>query len=245
MTASPITAGMESHKPLLLRPTESDLFVAEQVFGWQEYKLPELIEATLVNLARAWRNNSIAPIIVDGGANTGYSAIYFAVKFPEAIVIAIEPNAPSFELLIKNTSDFSNIHAIQAALWCDENGVDLEFPDGGAWAVRARSHGVGGKRPRTLSVTLESAMQTVANGRLLICKLDIEGAEREVCRASADTLQAAACVIVEEHDFLYEDGGCLAAVNEALAPSMAPPLELGENLLFINTGAEMQTASSD
>jgi hypothetical protein len=81
-------------------------------------------------------------------------------------------------------------------------------------------------------------MEDIPGARLLICKLDIEGAEREVCAASAEVLQSAACVIAEIHDFLFHDGGCRAAVLEALAPTMAAPVTLGENLVFIRLPGE-------
>ena len=56
---------------IFLRPTDSDLFVAGQVFGWREYELPREIEAELIALGRSWRVGGTVPIVVDGGANDG------------------------------------------------------------------------------------------------------------------------------------------------------------------------------
>jgi FkbM family methyltransferase len=215
---------------IFLRPTDSDLFVAGQVFGWREYELPWKIEAELIALGRSWRAGGTVPIVVDGGANIGYSSLFFASRFPEAIVLAVEPNPESYELLLRNTSKCRNVIPVQAALWRDDDGVDLEFEEHGSWAARTVAPR---NRPTTRSVTLESLIETIADARLLICKLDIEGAEREVCAASAEILQSAACVIVETHDFLFKDGGCRAAVTRTLAPTMTAPSTIGENLVFL------------
>jgi FkbM family methyltransferase len=221
---------------IVLRPTDSDLFVASQVFGWREYELPREIEAGLTALGRSWRACGMVPIIVDGGANAGYSSLFFASRFPEAIVLAVEPNPGSHEILLRNVSRYRNVIPVQAALWRDESGVDLEFEEHGSWAVRTVAPRK--DRPATRSVTLEGLLENVPGARLLICKLDIEGAEREVCAASAKVLQSAACVIAETHDFLFHDGSCRAAVMEALAPIMAAPVTLGENLVFLQLPEE-------
>jgi FkbM family methyltransferase len=221
---------------IILRPTDSDPFVASQVFGWREYELPQETEAGLMALSRSWRACGIVPVVVDGGANTGYSSLFFASRFPEAIVLAVEPNPESYEFLLRNVSKCRNIIPVQAALWCDESGVDLEFEGHGSWAVRAVASRR--DRPATRSVTLEGLIENIPGARLLVCKLDIEGAEREVCAASANILQSAACVIAETHDFLFQDGSCAAAVMEALAPTMAAPVTLGENLVFLRRPEE-------
>ena len=230
----PVSVGAKTNRPVLLRPTDSDLFVASQVFGWQEYSLPKSLTTSLSRLAQTWRSKNIVPVIVDAGANAGYSALYFSALFPEAEIIAIEPNPASFNFLMRNVSQCKNIRAIEAALWSHENGVDLEFPNSGSWSVRAIKHQGTDERPLTQSTTLEGILRTVPGGRMLICKLDIEGAERDVCRASAKTLQTAACVIVETHDFLFEDGGCHEAVTDALISKMPSPIRLGENWDFVN-----------
>ena len=87
---------------VLLRPTESDLFVASQVFGWKEYDIGALRCRTLNTLARSWREAGYCPVIVDGGANVGYSSLFFANTYPDATVFALEPNPLTFEVLKRN-----------------------------------------------------------------------------------------------------------------------------------------------
>jgi hypothetical protein len=56
-------------------------------------------------------------VIIDAGANIGTSSIYFATRYPNAKVFAIEPEENNFTLLTKNTNRYANIIAIKAAIW--------------------------------------------------------------------------------------------------------------------------------
>ena len=69
--------------------------------------------------------------IVDAGANIGLSSIFYANKYPEAKIIAIEPENSNFQMLQKNCAGYPRIFPLHAALW-RENA-----------AVRIRDCGVG------------------------------------------------------------------------------------------------------
>ena len=43
------------------------------------------------------------PLVVDAAANIGAGAVYFALKYPQARVVAVEPEPHNHELLIANT----------------------------------------------------------------------------------------------------------------------------------------------
>ena len=49
--------------------------------------------------------NTEQPYILDCGANIGLSVIYFKKQWPNATVIAFEPDEKNFEYLNKNTED--------------------------------------------------------------------------------------------------------------------------------------------
>lgn len=84
---------------LEVRPSDSDLFILSQIFGWQEYNIDPEHLRMLRETASDWRAAGITPLIIDAGANVGYSSLYFADMFPDAYVLAIEPNVESFEIL--------------------------------------------------------------------------------------------------------------------------------------------------
>ncbi|MEZ6091277.1 MAG: hypothetical protein R3C05_25325 [Pirellulaceae bacterium] len=47
----------------------------------------------------------------------------FAMRFPSARILAIEPEDANFELLLKNVERYPNITPIQAALWNRDESV--------------------------------------------------------------------------------------------------------------------------
>ena len=84
--------------PVTLRLKTSDISTYEQVFGNDEY------DFSLNNPPR---------VIVDGGANIGLASIYFANRYPDAKIIAIEPEASNFSLLQRNVAAYPQITPIQ------------------------------------------------------------------------------------------------------------------------------------
>jgi 16S rRNA G1207 methylase RsmC len=100
-----------------VRPRESDLFVLSQVFGWTEYDIGRRREASLITLMQATKENGDVPIIIDAGANVGYSSLYLADVYRDALVIAVEPNLDSFDILQKNCAANERIRPVRAALW--------------------------------------------------------------------------------------------------------------------------------
>jgi FkbM family methyltransferase len=55
--------------------------------------------------------------ILDLGAYVGFAAIFLAQRFPDAEIVCVEPSAENFRLLMLNTSAYSNIRQINAAVW--------------------------------------------------------------------------------------------------------------------------------
>ena len=70
------------------------------------------------------------PVIIDAGANVGLSAVFYANRFPNARIIAIEPEPSNYEMLKRNVVPYSNVTPVQAALW-KENGPLRLFDTGG------------------------------------------------------------------------------------------------------------------
>ena len=58
--------------------------------------------STLREVAANWQTAGIKPVIIDAGANVGYSALYFASLFPGVCVLAVEPDRTSFEILARH-----------------------------------------------------------------------------------------------------------------------------------------------
>lgn len=139
--------------------------------------------------------------IVDAGANIGIASIYFVHRFPQARVLAIEPDASNFEMLVRNTRPYPAIVPVHSALWSHDGEVGIMEPDAssgraGKWGLFTLD-GPGGVRVR--SASMRTLMREHAISRIDVLKMDIEGAEREVLE-SCDWMDDVRCVMIELHD---------------------------------------------
>ena len=212
---------------LLIRPTDSDLFVISQVFGHCEYEIGKAGQSALNRLATAWRQRGFIPVVVDAGANVGYSSIFLRDQYPDAIVMAIEPDRQAYEVLISNCAGLEQIMPVYGALWSHEGEVALVNSERPSWA-RAVSDGRG-----VPSVTLQSLLAKLPRTRLLMLKMDIEGAELDATRDCGKVLKDVPCIIVEPHDFMLPGRGCLSFVYASLNGRSIDSLVNGENLILI------------
>lgn len=151
-------------------------------------------------------------VIVDGGANAGYASIYFANRFPDAHIIAIEPEASNFELLSLNTADYPNVRLVRSGLWSRRTVLKIENPSEAHWAFRV-DEGEGAEA--IPAITMEDVLELSPTGAVDILKLDIEGAEREVFRGDPKWLERVDALIVELHDRVRP--GCSELVLSAAA----------------------------
>jgi FkbM family methyltransferase len=213
-----------------IEPRGSDLFVASQIFGHEEYSLSDTVSDRLNERAKQIRTNNQVPIIIDGGANVGYSALYFAKAFPEAKVIAFEPDLRTYGCLKRNTSGRDQIEAVHGALWSHSEGV-LIRPDSNqsSWSFRVSTEG-----ERQPSLVLSKIFNENPLWRPLIVKLDVEGAEREIISSSPDVFRAAACIMVEPHDFKFPGSCCLSSLYSIVASRPMDTLINGENLILLD-----------
>jgi hypothetical protein len=105
--------------PISMRAGTSDLWVFDQIFLYKE------MEADF--------GQNIASII-DAGANIGLTSVYFANRFPNAQILALEVDRQNFELLIENTRPYANIKPLLNGLWNRRANLIIDNPDEYPWA---------------------------------------------------------------------------------------------------------------
>jgi FkbM family methyltransferase len=166
--------------PVAIRRGTSDVSTFEQVFVEQEYDIPlEFDPAT----------------IVDAGANIGLVSVLFASRYPEARIVAIEPDADNFAILERNIRAYPNITAVRAALWSRAGALRIANPEDEPWAfhVEEANHGA------IAAVTVEDILGILGAVRLDVLKMDVEGAEVEVMARSAPWIDHVGVLIAELH----------------------------------------------
>lgn len=164
--------------------------------------------------------------IVDCGANIGLSAVYFANKFPNATIIAIEPDSQNFEFLKKNTTPYKNIHCLQRAVWPTSVQMEVVDPGNGGWSLQTKASETGTMK----SITLDEVMQQFDFSTIDLLKIDIEGAEKELFESHYEHwLAKTGTIAIELHDFLQP--GTSDNFYQAVAPFHFKMSPKGENLI--------------
>jgi len=207
--------------PVHVRPHTTDVDTFLEVFVRREYDLTGSKRAS-----RGAQKRDIASI-VDGGANVGYTSLFFTRAYPEARIIAVEPDASNFALLVRNTRPYPQITALHGALWPHAGSLHISNPQAEHWAFQVQEAATA--EPGAIrAFTVIDLLALTANTHLDLLKLDIEGTEKELFTSGAASwLPHVDLIAIELHDFLR--AGCAAAFYRALAPYEFSQFTLGEN----------------
>lgn len=189
--------------PVLLRTRSSDVATYHQIFIKTGYD---------VDLA-------VTPqTIIDAGANVGFTSVYFAQKYPQANILAIEPESANFKLMRKNTRPYPTIVPVKAALWNTNAEIVIADPGVGTWGFRTHAqiethHGAyAGKAP---GVTVDRLITDYNLEFIDILKIDIEGAEKEVFENVTKWIHKIGVIMIELHERIKP--GCTHTVMRATA----------------------------
>lgn len=139
-----------------------------------------------------------APCIIDGGANIGLATLYFKKLYPEAKIIAFEPDPKIFKTLEENIVNFNltDVILINKALSDKESYVDFycEGADGGRINTDESN-------AKTIKVPTTSLREYLNQKEIHFLKLDIEGAEIDVLNDIKYNLQNVKMIFIEYHSF--------------------------------------------
>jgi FkbM family methyltransferase len=176
--------------PLACRPGTSDFDVFTEMFIEREYSVIDDLEDV--------------GLILDCGANVGYSAAYLLTRFPEAELIAVEPDAENFHVMDLNLQPYGErASAVHAAIWSHPAAlaiVDEPYRDGRSWAIQVRE-----ARPHEAvdaeGLDIGTLLAQSAHERISILKMDIEGAEAVVFSSNYEGwLDVVDTLVVELHE---------------------------------------------
>jgi FkbM family methyltransferase len=176
--------------PFVVRCPSSDIPTYEQIFLTQEYDF---------HVRRPPR------VIIDAGANIGLASIYFASRFPEARIIAIEPEDTNVELLRLNTRAYPNVTVFQGALWGRDEPLHVVDRKFGKWGFMTEA--AAGPQPTggtitqvTRGISVPTLLDEHGIQEIDIFKIDIEGSEKELFEDSGAWIGRTNALIVELHD---------------------------------------------
>ena len=218
-------------RPLHTRGTPADKGVVQQIFQNQDYWLGRLRRGAELH---RWYDTAVEkgqrPFILDAGANIGASAVWFNFEFPAATIVAIEPEAANFDLLLKNTAGL-NVDARKAALGSCAGMASIFDPGEGEWGYRTAT-----AREGTIPQLSADDLVSEFSGKgflPFIAKIDIEGGEAELFSQNVGWVDAFPLLIIELHDWLLPGAGSSLPFLKCIAQRDRDFVYIGENVFSI------------
>lgn len=199
-----------------VRPRTSDRNMLSDVLLDREYDLP--LDAP-------------PRFIVDAGANAGYTSVFFAHRYPDARIVALEPEESNFSALLANVRRLPQVTPLHLGLWPRVAQLRVENPDdvkSGFRMTECAPDHPGAVR----ATTLPALMEQFGVEQIDVCKIDIEGGE---CELFSDPgcdawLSRTRVLILELHDRYRPDASRI--VEQALARHPHMRETRGSNLVY-------------
>lgn len=194
--------------PAFVRRRTVDVGVWDEVFISEEYAAPTAASPEY---------------IIDAGANIGLTSVFYAIAFPQATIIAIEPAEENWELLQRNTRAYPQIKPTLAALWPTTTRVNIANPtDASVSFFCSESTGAG----TVQTVTVPELMLRHEMPHVDILKVDVEGAEKAIFSAAAPWIGKVRRFAIEFHD--RKVPGCRASFEAVVPPATSECLRRGQ-----------------
>ncbi len=178
--------GYES--PAWLRYGSSDRLVFKQIFLQEEYA--------------ALKDLDDPKLIVDCGANVGYSSLYFLNQYPNTTIIAVEPDPENFKVCERNLAPYQDrVSLMQSAIWSHPAQLRSNFSKGpgNEWAVRVKECRPG-EESNLVSTDIATLLENSDFETIDLLKIDVEGAEAVIFSHNFDTwLKKVKNIVIELH----------------------------------------------
>ncbi|MCM8756773.1 MAG: FkbM family methyltransferase [Candidatus Omnitrophica bacterium] len=214
-----LVENIELNAPFILRKdSAADIFTFASIFLYRWYDFPIDFRPEF---------------IIDCGANIGCFSVLIASRFPEAKVVAIEPERENSIILEWNTKFYKNIHSIKAAIYSKPQKVNLiqdltKRED----AFRITEDEEGDSVEIVNTITIPSILKSFGYNYIDILKIDIEGSEYELFSKNYEEwLGCVKILIIEFHDRFKP--GCREKVELAIKRfDCGNPIKVGENFVY-------------
>jgi FkbM family methyltransferase len=223
-------AGLEPEDVVVISDEHFGTQVArKRTTDWSTYRQ--------IFLREDWRfKRSISPgTVIDLGANVGYATVWYHATFPEARIVAIEPDAANSATARLNIAlgchNGADISLEQTAIWHTDSWLKISNPDGKASGLQV-TEAEPGEPGAFKATTVGSIMDRHGMDTVDVVKVDIETSERFLFAKNTGWLDRVNCVAIEFHDRIVP--GCREPVVAALDRHFGEYDEVsrGENTMF-------------
>lgn len=222
---------------VFVRKRTSDVAVFRNAFLERESDLMVYPQgASVMNRYKEILAHGRKPIVIDCGAHTGLSTIFFVLLFPKATVVALEPSADNFELLRRNVGGHKTVIPLRAGIWDKKTCLRIDNQTAEPFAYRTAecSQTDLGAIP---ALSIPDLLDRFPDGDPVLIKIDVEGAERALFRSNTGWLERTPLLIVELHDWLLPWGRTSADFLGCVAGMRCDFVIRGENVFVFNWAA--------
>jgi FkbM family methyltransferase len=221
-------------RPFFFRPTSrGDRGVIRQIFKNQDYSLTFFrLAPKLANYYSKCIASGRMPLIIDAGANIGASSVYFSLHYPNAAIVAIEPERNNCELLRRNCSDIEHVRVLEAALGGESCHMRLQDPCGCDAGFRIATEGA--YEIEVLTVAQIIRDYPASSHAPFICKIDIEGSEKLLFETNTEWVQHFPLLIIELHDWMLPGEANSRNFLKTVSQLNVDFLYRGENVFCFN-----------
>jgi len=160
------------------------------------------------------------PLILDCGAHIGVGVLFFKRLYPNARIVAFEPNPAVFPILERNVrqNNLADVRLVNAAVAAEAGEIDFHAQRGscrdrtwGGSAARNRWLELEPKKSRTIRVPAVR-LSTFLDRPVDLLKLDVEGLEAEVLTEAEPALHRAREIVLEFHGSGTNPGNSLERI---------------------------------
>lgn len=181
---------------LVIPDSASFLFMYDEIFKTEIYK---------------FKTDNPVPYIIDGGANIGLASIYFKKLYPNAEIVAFEPDPTIFKILEANINSygFDRIKLIAKGLWNQETTLKFQIEGADAGSLETFDN----SNDKHLDQVPVTSLKSYLNKSVDFLKLDIEGAETVVLKDIVKNLQKVERIFVEYHSYVEQEQSLNEIIN--------------------------------
>ncbi|MBC7413297.1 MAG: FkbM family methyltransferase [Bacteroidia bacterium] len=176
----------------------SDYSVFKQIFNFKEY---DLVLSLIKLNSNTTKENTI---IIDAGANVGYTSSYFAHNLNSVSIYGVEPSVHNCEIYAENIKTIPTPQSVKIynAALSEKQGVhysiERDFRDKKDWSITTNENTNG----EIKGISISEIINKNNLKYITLLKIDIEGAERFIFKTENDLsfLKITQIIAIEIHD---------------------------------------------
>lgn len=179
-------------------PTKIDAITLDHVFSLQQYNLSKWTQFhRLLDLKKNQQK-----LVLDLGANVGFSSLYFYNHISNIKVLAVEPEMNNLTCLEYNSKNYEEIKIINGAIGGAPGKANIfdTKADSNAFTVNRSKD----NSSNTLEIfSINQLIEKHQAEELFIVKIDIEGFEDDLFSDNLSWIDKSDIIIIELHDWLF------------------------------------------